>query len=149
MSAMTDKANVREQLAELRSLLKEYEGEGIFEFLGPKPAKATDANPTRLKIKRDAPAPLTVAIAMPAGYPSDAPPLFTVEGALEDAEREAIEEHLKTQASYMPGMACISTVLLSLDDLDLSTLDVGVLGRRCCKQGFAARCFGQCTRGST
>jgi hypothetical protein len=130
MTAMVDKANVREQLAELRALLKEYSGEGIFEFLGPKPAKATDANPTTLKIKRDVPAPLTVAVSMPVGYPADAPPVFKVEGdSLEAAQIEAIEEALVTSASYMPGMACISTVLLSLDDLDLSTLDLGAPGR--------------------
>jgi len=117
------------QIAELKTLKKEYKGEGIFEFLGPKPADATDANPCRLKIKRDVPVPLTVDVAMPVGYPGSAPPIFKVEGSLEEAIREAIEELLTTQASYMSGMECISTVLQSLDDLDLSTLDLGEPGR--------------------
>merc|ERR1712187_517910 len=40
-----------------------------------------------------------------------------------------IDDLLTTQASYMPGMECVSTVLQSLDDLDLSTIDLGVPGR--------------------
>ena len=32
-------------------------------------------------------------------------------------------------ASYMPGLSCISTTLMSLDDLDISTLDLGQPGR--------------------
>eukprot|EP00931_Biecheleriopsis_adriatica_P011317 TRINITY_DN112398_c0_g1_i1.p1 TRINITY_DN112398_c0_g1~~TRINITY_DN112398_c0_g1_i1.p1 ORF type:complete len:275 (+),score=64.13 TRINITY_DN112398_c0_g1_i1:27-851(+) len=122
-------ANAPQQIAELKLLKKEYKGEGEFEFLGPKPAEATDANPTRLKIKRKAPVPLTVAVAMPVGYPASAPPSFKVEGDLQEEQVEAIEELLTTQASYMPGMECISTVLQALDDLDLSTLDLGEPGR--------------------
>merc|ERR1719203_2274131 len=66
---------------------------------------------------------------MPVGYPAEAPPLFKVEGSVEEAYKEAIEELLTTQASYMRGMECISTVLQSLDDLDLSSLDLGEPGR--------------------
>lgn len=121
--------NAPQQIAELKTLRKEFNGEGVFEFLGPKPADATATNPTRLKIKRDVPVPLTVVVAMPLGYPADAPPIFKVEGSLEEAHIEAIEELLATQASYMPGMECISTVVQSLDDLDLSTLDIGEPGR--------------------
>lgn len=122
-------ANAPQQIAELKLLMKEFKGEGVFEFLGPKPADATDSNPTRLKVKRDRPVPLTVAVTMPLGYPASAPPIFKVEGALEDVVVEAIEELLTTQASYMPGMECISTTLQALDDLDLSTLDLGEPGR--------------------
>mmetsp|Transcript_22807 Transcript_22807/g.40762 ORF Transcript_22807/g.40762 Transcript_22807/m.40762 type:complete len:264 (-) Transcript_22807:54-845(-) len=118
-------ANAPQQVAELKQIKKEFSGEGVFEFLGPKPSDATDANPTRLKIKRDLPVPMTVAVSMPVGYPASASPIFKVEGSLEEAYVEAIEELLTTQASYMPGMECICTVLQSLDDLDLSTLDLG------------------------
>mmetsp|Transcript_91705 Transcript_91705/g.268396 ORF Transcript_91705/g.268396 Transcript_91705/m.268396 type:complete len:262 (+) Transcript_91705:125-910(+) len=121
--------NAPQQIAELKQLKKEYKEDGVFEFVGPKPADATDTNPTRLKIKCDKPAPLTVNVAMPVGYPVDAPPGFKVEGSLEEDYVEAIEEHLATQASYMPGMECISIVLQSLADLDLSTIDLGEKGR--------------------
>jgi len=123
--------NAPAQIAELKQIMKEYKpkGEGIFEFLGPKPVDATDANPTRMKIKCELPVPLTVVVTMPVGYPASAPPIFKVEGSLEEAHAEAIEELMTTQASYMPGMECISIVLQSLDDLDLSTLDLGEPGR--------------------
>jgi len=122
-------SNVPRQIAELKTLMKENKGEGVFEFLGPKCPDATEANPTRLKIKRTAPVPLTAVVTMPVGYPADAPPIFKIEGSMDDETREAIEDLLATQASYMPGMECISTVLQSLDDLDLSTIDRGTPGR--------------------
>eukprot|EP00927_Polykrikos_kofoidii_P040682 TRINITY_DN34729_c0_g1_i1.p1 TRINITY_DN34729_c0_g1~~TRINITY_DN34729_c0_g1_i1.p1 ORF type:complete len:285 (-),score=42.14 TRINITY_DN34729_c0_g1_i1:93-884(-) len=122
-------ANAPRQIEELKQLRKEFKAEGVFEFLGPKPADATEANPTRLRIKRETPAPMTVTVAMPVGYPVDALPAFKVEGSLEDIQVEAIEELLATQASYMKGMECISTVLQSLDDLDLASLDMGEPGR--------------------
>mmetsp|Transcript_12579 Transcript_12579/g.33799 ORF Transcript_12579/g.33799 Transcript_12579/m.33799 type:complete len:264 (+) Transcript_12579:103-894(+) len=122
-------ANALLQVAELKALMKEFKGDGVFEFLGPKPADATDTNPTCLKIKRDVPVPMTVVVKMPVGYPAEAPPIFKVEGALEDAVIEAIEELLTREASYMPAMECISCVLQSLDGLDLSTLDLGQPGR--------------------
>lgn len=122
-------ANAPRQIEELKQLRKEFKADGVFEFLGPKPAEATDANPTRLRIKRDVPAPMTVTVAMPVGYPVDALPTFKVEGSLEDLQVEAIEDLLATQASYMPGMECISTTLQALDDLDLSSLDLGQPGR--------------------
>uniref|UniRef100_A0A7S1QRS1 RWD domain-containing protein n=1 Tax=Alexandrium catenella TaxID=2925 RepID=A0A7S1QRS1_ALECA len=122
-------ANAPRQIEELKQLRREFKGEGVFEFLGPKPADATEANPTRLRIGREAPAPMRVSVAMPVGYPAEAPPAFKVEGSLGDAEAEAIEELLATQASYMKGMECISTVLQSLDDLDLASLDLGTPGR--------------------
>lgn len=122
-------ANAAQQVAELKQIRKEFKGDGVFEFLGPKPADATDANPTSLKIKCDKPAPLTVSVKMPVGYPVDAPPKFKVEGSLEEDYIEAIEDHLAKQASYMPGMECITIVVQSLDDLDLSTIDLGVKGR--------------------
>ncbi|CAK0882273.1 unnamed protein product [Prorocentrum cordatum] len=125
-------ANAAQQIAELKTLRKEYKAEGVFEFLGPKPADATDESPTRFKIRREAPVPMTVVVSMPVGYPADAPPLFKVEGvegSLEAVYVEAIEELLITQASYMRGMECISTVLQSLDDLELDSLDIGEPGR--------------------
>ena len=45
------------------------------------------------------------------------------------AHADAIVELLDEQASYMPGMACIQTSLLALDELDLSPLDLGEPGR--------------------
>merc|ERR1712151_1066181 len=66
---------------------------------------------------------------MPVGYPAEAPPVFKVEAALEQDIIDAIEELLSTQASYMPGMECISTTLQALDGLDLSTIDLGEPGR--------------------
>lgn len=122
-------ANAPQQIAELKQIRKEFSGDGVFEFLGPKPVDGTDANPTRLKIKCDKPAPLTVCVTMPVGYPVDAPPKFKVEGSLEEDYIEAIEDHLAKQASYMPGMECITIAVQSLDDLDLSTIDLGVKGR--------------------
>lgn len=122
--------NAPQQIAELKQIKKEFKGDGIFEFLGPKPAEATDTNPTRLKIKCSKPAPLTVCVSMPVGYPVDTPPTFKVEGSsLEGDYIEAIEDHLAKQASYMPGMECITIVVQSLDDLDLSTIDLGEKGR--------------------
>lgn len=122
-------SNVPQQVAELKSLMKEFKGKG-FEFLGPKPKEATSANPTRLKIAFSTPVPLTVVVAMPADYPTSASPVFKVEGeSLEEAVVEAIEELLAEQASYMPGMECISFALQALADLELSALDLGKPGR--------------------
>lgn len=118
-----------QQIAELKSLMKEFR-KGGFEFLGPKPRLATVTNPTRVKIMCSAPVPLTVTVAMPVDYPSNAPPIFKVEGeSLEEDVIMAIEEELTTQASYMRGMECISITIQSLEDLDLSTLDLGTPGR--------------------
>jgi hypothetical protein len=122
--------NKPEQVAELKALRKEYTGTGVFEFLGPKVPEATEENPTRMKIHRTDELALTVLVEMPAGYPAQAPPIFKVEGtSLEQGHAEAIEEMLAEQASYMPGMSCVSTCLMSLTDLDLSTLDLGEPGR--------------------
>eukprot|EP00928_Gymnodinium_smaydae_P087328 TRINITY_DN715_c1_g1_i1.p1 TRINITY_DN715_c1_g1~~TRINITY_DN715_c1_g1_i1.p1 ORF type:complete len:265 (+),score=48.48 TRINITY_DN715_c1_g1_i1:100-894(+) len=122
-------SNVPLQVAELKALMKEFKPTDSFEFIGPKPAEATVENPTVLKIKRTVPAPLKVVVTMPVGYPADCPPKFKVEGDLEEAVVEAIEELLTTQASYMPGMECISCVIQSLDGLDLNSLDLGQPGR--------------------
>eukprot|EP00929_Paragymnodinium_shiwhaense_P089736 TRINITY_DN49918_c0_g1_i1.p1 TRINITY_DN49918_c0_g1~~TRINITY_DN49918_c0_g1_i1.p1 ORF type:complete len:274 (-),score=21.26 TRINITY_DN49918_c0_g1_i1:59-880(-) len=129
--------NAPTQIAELKSLMKEFKGEGVFTFLGPKPAEATDANPTRLKIVREVKGgsgeavPVTVLITMPIGYPADAAPIFAVEESslVSDIQIEALEDLMKQQASYMPGMECISTSVQSLDGLQLSELDVGSPGR--------------------
>jgi len=122
-------ANIPRQVEELKQLMREFKAGG-FEFLGPKPADASDAQPTRLRIKRAVPVPMTVSVAMPVGYPTESPPAFKVEAeSLGGAEAEAIEDLLATQASYMKGMECISTVLQSLDDLDLASLDLGSPGR--------------------
>lgn len=126
-------SNKEERVAELKSLRREYVGSDAFEFLGPKVPEATQDNPTRLRIHKKAGAEeiaLTVTVTMTEGYPSDTPPTFNVEGeSLERAHCDAIEELLDEQASYMPGMSCISTSIMGLDDLDLSTLDLGTPGR--------------------
>lgn len=126
-------SNKQDRIDELKSMRREYLGTEDFDFMGPKVPDATTENPTRMKIHRKAgpnALPLTVIVEMPADYPSDAPPVFKVEGdSLEPAHVEAVEELLAEQAGYMPGMSCISTCLLSLDDLDLSTLDLGEPGR--------------------
>lgn len=119
--------NAPRQIAELKTLMRAHKE--IFEFLGPKPADATDVNPTKMRFKRTDPVAMAVVVAMPLGYPDSAPPVFTVEGDLQEDVAEAIVELLTTQASYMPGMECIAPVLESLDDLDLSTLDLGTPGR--------------------
>jgi len=75
--------------------------------------------------------PLTITVEMPDGYPSSKPPVFKVESdeSMERAHFDAIVELLDEQASYMPGMPCISISIMALDDLDLSTLDLGEPGR--------------------
>jgi len=127
-------SNKEEQVAELKALRREYKGTDAFNFLGPKVPDATTDNPTRMKISKKAGAdeiPLTVTVEMPNAYPSDKPPIFKVEGGdlLEQAHFDAIVELLDEQASYMPGMSCISMSIMALDDLDLSTLDLGEPGR--------------------
>ena len=82
---------------------------------------------------------LVITLTLPENYPSDAPPVFLVEAgaasqssgpSLERAHLDAIAALLDEQASYMPGMACVSTSIMSaLEDLDLSTLDLGEPGR--------------------
>ena len=73
---------------------------------------------------------VAVLVELPAAYPSDALPVFRVDAAgLEDAQCDAIEALLTEQAGYMRGMACVSTSLLALDDLDLASLDLGSPGR--------------------
>jgi hypothetical protein len=133
--------NKPDQVAELKELRKEYNGTGNFEFLGPKVPEATEDNPTRMKIHRKEEPALTVLVEMPAGYPAEAPPIFKVEAVcgsspsggegatLEQGHVDAIEELLAEQASYMPGMSCVSTCLMALNDLDLSSLDLGEPGR--------------------
>eukprot|EP00586_Coscinodiscus_wailesii_P003078 CAMPEP_0172490588 /NCGR_PEP_ID=MMETSP1066-20121228/21081_1 /TAXON_ID=671091 /ORGANISM="Coscinodiscus wailesii, Strain CCMP2513" /LENGTH=265 /DNA_ID=CAMNT_0013259133 /DNA_START=84 /DNA_END=881 /DNA_ORIENTATION=- len=125
--------NREERVAELKALRREYKGTNNFEFLGPKVPEATRENPTRMKIHKKAgpdEVALTVIVELPEEYPSDASPIFKVEGeSLEIAHTDAIRELLDEQASYMPGMACISTSIMALDDLDLSTLDLGEPGR--------------------
>lgn len=129
MSAMAA-SNREEHVAELKSLRREFRGGDVFEFLGPKVSEATAENPTRMRIKRALPAPLAVVVTLPGSYPSDGPPAFRVEAdGLEDAQLDALEAHLAEQASYMRGMACVSTTLLSLDDLELGGLDLGAPGR--------------------
>jgi len=136
-------SNKQQRVAELKALRREYAGTDAFEFLGPKVPDATIDNPTKMKIHKqvggELKIPLSVVVTMPENYPSEAAPIFKVEsgdaageegGALLDrAQADAIEELLVEQASYMPGMACIPTCLLALDDLDLSTLDLGEPGR--------------------
>ena len=130
--------NKAEQVSELKALRREYKAkqgnddEDTFEFLGPKVPEATEENPTRMKIdnrRND----LSVIVTMPAGYPSVSNPIFKVVGGCSDAvgkaHEEAIEEMLAEQASYMPGMTCVATCLTVLDDLDLSSLDLGTPGR--------------------
>lgn len=121
---------VGRQVAELKALMKEFKGKG-FEFLGPKPKEASSTSPCRVKIKFDTPVPLTVTVAMPVDYPGNSAPVFKVEAeALGAPELEAIQELLDEQASYMPGMECISCTLQgALEDLDLSSLDLGQPGR--------------------
>jgi hypothetical protein len=132
-------SNGDERIAELKGLRREYKGTDAFEFLGPKVPDATPENPTRMKIHKKAGADadeiaLTVTVEMPDGYPGEVPPVFRVEGTcakdpLSRDQTDAIAELLDEQASYMPGMSCIATSLMALDDLDLSTLDLGQPGR--------------------
>jgi hypothetical protein len=128
-------ANKAEQVSELKALRQLYKGTVDFEFLGPKVPDATEDNLTRMKIHRRNES-LIVLVEMPAGYPSEAPPIFKVDGnggcsspQFTRGHAEAIEELLAEQATYMPGMSCIATCLMALDDLDLSTLDLGEPGR--------------------
>ena len=125
--------NAPAQVAELKALRREFAGAGTFEFMGPKVPEATAESPTAMRFLRTAPALLTVHVALPAAYPSDAPPVFRVESApdstLDDAQVDAIEAFLAEQASWMRGMPCVSSTLLALDDLDLAELDLGTPGR--------------------
>jgi len=143
--------NKEERVAELKALRRQYRGTDSFEFLGPKVPDATPDDPTRMKILHkvvsttddgdETEIHLAVTVKMPDCYPSDAAPIFKVEGGesssssssssslLERAHMDAIEELLDEQASYMPGMPCISTSIMVLDDLDLSSLDLGEPGR--------------------
>lgn len=144
---MNNDENKKEQVTELKALRHEYRlkaktAANTFEFLGPKVPEATEANPTRMKICNPSNG-IAVTITMPSRYPSDAPPQFMVEKgegttgilageeatAMTAAHHVAIEELLAEQASYMPGMPCIAMCLLALEDLDMSTLDVGQPGR--------------------
>ena len=70
--------NASEHVAEIKALRREHRED--FEVLGPKVSEATAANPTRLRIRRTAPADLAVVVTLPAAYPSDASPLFAAEG---------------------------------------------------------------------
>ena len=126
-------SNKEDRVAELKALRRDYAGTDAFEFLGPKVPEATPDNPTQFRIHKKAGAgeiSLTVTVTMPDEYPSDAPPTFRVGGeSLDRSHCDAIVELLDEQASYMPGMASVATSVLALDDLDLSTLDLGVPGR--------------------
>ena len=111
------------------------DGDQIFEFLGPKVPEATVENPTRMVISNER-NDLCVTVTLPSTYPSSSPPIFEVDAAnkqcrkiITGAHEEAIRELLEEQASYMPGMACVATCLLVLDDLDLTSLDLGQPGR--------------------
>jgi hypothetical protein len=143
---MSNDGNKKEQVAELKALrqeyrLKENQGDGSdadkFEFLGPKVPEATEENPTRMQIHISKLNDLVVTVTMPSRYPSEAPPQFKVEGCIDEsvpgsvtiAYNEAIVELLDEQATYMPGLSCIAMCIMSLDDLDLSTLDLGQPGR--------------------
>lgn len=126
--------NAPQHVAEIKTLRRDF-GED-FELIGPKVSAATEADPTRVRIKRNVPAALAVVVTLPAAYPSDASPLFAVEAAkLGDAHREALADLLAEQASYMRGISAVSTALMALDDVDLATLDVGTEGR--CRSVFA------------
>ena len=107
--------NASEHVAEIKALRREHGSN--FEVLGPKVSEATAENPTRLRIRRTTPSPLAVVVTLPAAYPSDASPVFAVEAELDDAYVEALEALLAEQATYMPGMACVSTALMALDDV--------------------------------
>lgn len=139
---MSNEGNKREQIAELKSLRQEYKAKSnqggdndTFEFLGPKVPDATEANPTRMEIHNPKNG-LVITVTLPSDYPSEAPPHFKVEGIPSDssepltkAHHDAIQELLEEQATYMPGMPCVAMCLMALDDLDLSTLDLGQPGR--------------------
>ena len=127
-------SNQDERVAELKALWREYAGTNALDFLGSKVPEATQDNPTCFNIHTKAGAQkdiaLTVTVTMSEDYPSGAPLNFKVEGEhLEPGHCDAIEELLDEQASYMPGMACIGTSIMALDDLDLSALDLGTPGR--------------------
>lgn len=126
-------------MSELKALRREYKQKGAaddFEFLGPKVPEATEDNPTRMRIHQRQ-LGIVVLVVMPSGYPSDGPPLFQVdqedgaaaEGKATKEHLPAIEELLVEQTTYMPGMICIATCLMALDDLDLTSLDLGTPGR--------------------
>ena len=133
--------NQMEQIAELKALRMHYkriekdDDSDTFEFLGPKVPQATANDPTRMNIaceRHD----LRVTVTLPAGYPSQSPPMFEVNALnnccapnITPAHEEAIQELLQQQASYMPGTMCVAMCLLVLDDLDLSSLDLGQPGR--------------------
>jgi hypothetical protein len=129
------------QIEELKSLRRQYSSSANFSFLGPKVPEATVDNPTMLTVTFPALA-VVVSVTMPRDYPSSAPPLFKVDavaaagavaddnsGALSPLHLECMEDLLKEAASYMPGLSCISTCLMSLDDLDVQALDLGTPGR--------------------
>ncbi|KAL7525566.1 hypothetical protein ACHAXR_001063 [Thalassiosira sp. AJA248-18] len=136
-----DSHNQTEQIAELKALRQHYRGiaedddADKFEFLGPKVSQATVENPTRMEItceRHD----LRVMVTLPADYPSQSPPIFEVNQLgsrcamiITPAHADAIKELLDEQASYMPGMACVATSLFVLDDLDLTSLDLGQPGQ--------------------
>ena len=132
-----NKSNAPRHIAELKALRQEYVGSTNFDFLGPKVPEATETNPTRMKIIfPDGEHPLSIIVTMPHDYPSDSPPIFKVNnkvesssGPLSASQLEAIEDILKESASYMSGQSCISVVLMSLDGLDINTLDLGTPGR--------------------
>lgn len=137
-----DSHNQTEQIAELKALRKHYraiaenDDADTFEFLGPKVAQATADNPTRMVIACER-LDFSVTVTLPADYPSRSPPRFEVKQLgghcamiITPAHAEAIKELLDEQASYMPGMACVATSLLALEDLDLTSLDLGRPGRR-------------------
>lgn len=129
--------NAPQRVEELKALRQTYKGTDNFKFLGPKVPEATEENPTKMIVTfPDNDPPMDITVTMPSSYPSETAPIFKVEQAdfvcgvvLSRAQKAAIKELLDESASYMPGLSCISTTLMSLDDLDMSTLDLGQPGR--------------------
>lgn len=138
-----DNQNRVEQIAELKALRQQYgrateqndDADPTFEFLGPKVPQATVENPTRMQFSYEE-HDFRVTVTLPSGYPSQTSPMFQVNAlgnqcltVITHGHEEAIQELLEEQASYMPGMPCVATSLMLLDDLDLTSLDLGHPGR--------------------
>ena len=138
-----DSHNRTDQISELKSIRQQYRRKEsdeddsglLFEFLGPKVPQATADNPTKMKFSSH-PNDFCVTVTLPADYPSSSAPIFEVKAlnaqcskVITPVHEEAIQCLLDEQASYMPGMACVATCLLALDDLDLNSLDLGEPGR--------------------
>ena len=117
-----DSHNQTEQISELKALRMHYkrienDADGDkFDFLGPKVPQSAASNPTQMKItcKRH---DICVTVTLPVDYPSQSSPIFKVNdlgnGIIPSGGCEAIQELLDEQASYMPGMICVSICLLA------------------------------------